>query len=105
MTVTASAVATVRELTAGRVFLGFGVGASGPANVGMQPVTVPEFEANLLSLKQLLRGEPVRIGRHEAKCLFPCGEIPIYIATRAPQVMKLACRLTAGFIHAGTADR
>ena len=36
LTVTASAMATLHELTQGRVFLGFGVGASGPANVGIQ---------------------------------------------------------------------
>lgn len=104
LTVTASAMATLHELTAGRVFLGFGVGASGPANVGMQPVTVTEFEANIVSLKRLLRGERVQFNGTEAQCLFPCGEIPIYIGTRAPQVMKMACRLTAGFIHAGASD-
>jgi alkanesulfonate monooxygenase SsuD/methylene tetrahydromethanopterin reductase-like flavin-dependent oxidoreductase (luciferase family) len=104
LTVTASAMATLHELTAGRVFLGFGVGASGPANVGMQPVTATEFEANILTLKQLLRGEPVEFNGTEVKCLFPCGEIPIYIGTRAPRVMKMACRLTAGFIHAGASD-
>ncbi|MGZ8427433.1 MAG: LLM class flavin-dependent oxidoreductase, partial [Candidatus Binatia bacterium] len=104
LTVTASAMATLHELTAGRVFLGFGIGASGPANVGMQPVTVTEFEANIVNLKRLLRGEPVQFNGTEAQCLFPCGEIPIYIGTRAPQVMKMACRLTAGFIHAGASD-
>ncbi len=104
LTVTASAMATLHELTQGRVFLGFGVGASGPANVGMKPVSASEFEANILSLKQLLRGEPVEFNGTKAKCLFPCGEIPIYIGTRAPQVMKIACRLTAGFIHAGASD-
>ena len=104
LTVTASAMATLHELTSGRVFLGFGVGASGPANVGMQAVTVTEFEADIVSLKQLLRGEPVEFNGTAAKCLFPCGEIPIYIGTRAPQVMKMACRLTAGFIHAGASD-
>ncbi|MGZ8445742.1 MAG: LLM class flavin-dependent oxidoreductase, partial [Candidatus Binatia bacterium] len=104
LTVTASAMATLHELTAGRVFLGFGIGASGPANVGMQPVTVTEFEANIVNLKRLLRGEPVQFNGTEAQCLFPCGEIPIYIGTRAPQVMKMACRLTGGFIHAGASD-
>ncbi|MGZ9143483.1 MAG: LLM class flavin-dependent oxidoreductase, partial [Candidatus Binatia bacterium] len=104
LTVTASAMATLHELTAGRVFLGFGIGASGPANVGMQPVTVTEFEANIVNLKRLLRGEPVQFNGTEAQCLFPCGEIPIYIGTRAPQVMRMACRLTAGFIHAGASD-
>lgn len=101
ITVTASAMATLHELTGGRVFLGFGVGASGPANIGMKPVSVDQLEANVVTLQRLFRGEAVEINGREAKCLFPCGEMPIYIGTRAPQVMKMACRLTAGFIHAG----
>lgn len=104
LTVTASAMATLHELTQGRVMLGFGVGASGPANIGMKPASVSEFEANIKNLQQLLRGESVRFNGTEVKCLFPSGDIPIYIGTRAPQVMKLACRLTAGFIHAGASD-
>ena len=104
LTVTASAMATLHELTQGRVFLGFGVGASGPANVGIKPVSADDLAANILGLKQLLRGESVEFNGTQAKCLFPCGEIPIYIGTRAPEIMKLACRLTAGFIHAGASD-
>ena len=104
LTVTASAMATLHELTQGRVMLGFGVGASGPANIGMKPASVSEFEENIKNLQQLLRGESVKFNGTEVRCLFPCGDIPIYIGTRAPQVMKVACRLTAGFIHAGASD-
>lgn len=101
VTVTASAMATLHELTGGRVFLGFGVGSSGPANIGMKPVTADDLEANIRILQSLFSGETIRIGARDVKCLFPCGEIPIYIGTRAPQVMKMACRRTAGFIHSG----
>jgi alkanesulfonate monooxygenase SsuD/methylene tetrahydromethanopterin reductase-like flavin-dependent oxidoreductase (luciferase family) len=101
ITVTASAMATLHELTGGRVFLGFGVGASGPANIGTKPLNPAELEASILTLRGLLRGESVEIGGRSVKCLFPCGEIPIYIGTRAPQIMQMACRLTSGFIHAG----
>jgi alkanesulfonate monooxygenase SsuD/methylene tetrahydromethanopterin reductase-like flavin-dependent oxidoreductase (luciferase family) len=31
--------------------------------------------------------------------------MPIYIGTRAPQVMKMACRIADGVIHAGAVDR
>jgi alkanesulfonate monooxygenase SsuD/methylene tetrahydromethanopterin reductase-like flavin-dependent oxidoreductase (luciferase family) len=101
ITVTASAMATLHEVAEGRVFLGFGVGASGPANIGMKPVGVEELTGNIQILQKLFRGETVQIGGREVKCLFPCGEMPIYIGTRAPQVMKTACALTAGFIHSG----
>ena len=105
ITVTASAMATLHELTQGRVFLGFGVGASGPGNIGMKPVSVEELAENIEVLKQLWRGENVTTAGKEVRCLYPCGTIPIYIGTRAPQVMKMACRIADGLIYAGAVDR
>jgi 5,10-methylenetetrahydromethanopterin reductase len=104
ITVTASAIATLHELTEGRAFLGFGVGATGPGNIGMKPVTVKELEECIEVLKQLFRGGTVKLAGRDVRCLFPCGEVPIYIGTRAPQVMKMACRLANGFIHAGSIE-
>ena len=104
ITVTASAMATLHELTDGRVFCGFGVGASGPGNIGMKPVSAADLENVIATLKKLWRGETVTIGDKEARCLFPCGSMPIYIGTRAPQVMKMACRIADGIIHAGAID-
>lgn len=101
ITVTASAMATLQELTGGRAFLGFGVGASGPANIGLKPIGVDELEESIVVLQKLFRGESVEINGREAKCLFPCGEMPIHIGTRAPQVMNMACRVADGFIHSG----
>jgi alkanesulfonate monooxygenase SsuD/methylene tetrahydromethanopterin reductase-like flavin-dependent oxidoreductase (luciferase family) len=101
LTVTASAVATLNELTGGRAFLGFGVGATGPGNIGMKPHTVAELEEDIIFLKKLLAGETVRIGGRDARCLFPAPNMPIYIGTRAPQGMKITCRLTDGFVYTG----
>jgi 5,10-methylenetetrahydromethanopterin reductase len=99
--VTASAMATLYELTEGRAFLGFGVGATGPGNIGMKPHTVAELEQDIIFLKRLLAGETVRIGGRYARCLFPAADVPIYIGTRAPQGMKITCRLTDGFVYTG----
>jgi len=104
ITVTASAMATLHELTGGRVFLGFGVGASGPGNIGMKPVSVEELADDIEVVKKLWRGNSVTIAGKEVRCLFPCGAMPIYIGTRAPLVMKMACRIADGIIHAGAVD-
>jgi 5,10-methylenetetrahydromethanopterin reductase len=104
ITVTASAMATLHELAQGRVFLGFGVGASGPGNIGMKPVSVDTLAKNIDIVKKLWRGDSVNMDGKEVRCLFPCGSMPIYIGTRAPQVMKLACRIADGIIHAGAVD-
>ena len=61
ITVTASAMATLHELTGGRVFLGFGVGASGPANIGMKPVSPAELEDLIAILNRLCRGDSVHL--------------------------------------------
>src|SRR5688572_25686119 len=51
-TVTASAIATLNELTEGRAFLGFGVGATGPGNIGMKPVAIPDLEKEIVRIKK-----------------------------------------------------
>ncbi len=104
LTVTASAMATLHELTQSRVFFGFGVGASGPGNVGIKPVSAEELEEDIEIVKKLWRGDSVTIAGKEVRCLFPCGAMPIYVGTRAPQVMKMACRIADGIIHAGAVD-
>lgn len=104
ITVTASAMATLHELTQGRVFLGFGVGASGPGNIGMKPVSADELAEYIETVKKLWRGDSVTIAGKEVRCLFPCGSMPIYVGTRAPQVMKMAGRIADGIIHAGAID-
>ena len=104
LTVTASAMATLNELTEGRAFLGFGVGATGPGNIGMKPHTVAELEADIILLKQILAGETVTMNGVDVRCLFPAPGVPLYIGTRAPQGMKITCRLADGFVYTGEFD-
>jgi 5,10-methylenetetrahydromethanopterin reductase len=101
LSVTASAMATLYELTEGRAFLGFGVGATGPGNIGINPHTVAQLQEDIDLLKRLLAGETVNIGGREARCLFPAAQVPVYIGTRAPQGMKMTCRLGDGFVYTG----
>ena len=101
LTVTASAMATLNELTEGRAFLGFGVGATGPGNIGMKPHTVPELAEDIILLRKLLAGETVKMGGADVRCLFPAPGVPIFIGTRAPQGMKITCRLADGFVYTG----
>jgi 5,10-methylenetetrahydromethanopterin reductase len=104
LTVTASAIATLNELSENRAFLGFGVGATGPGNIGMKPVSIPELEENIITLAKLFVGETVNLRGKDVHCLFPPGRVPIYIGTRATQVMKIACRLADGLIYTGETE-
>jgi len=102
LTVTASAMATLNELAPGRAILGIGVGATGPENIGMKPVSVEEFGAAVELLKKLLAGEEVFLNGRKVRCVFAAGaKIPIYLGTRAPSVMKLAAELGDGIVYTG----
>jgi 5,10-methylenetetrahydromethanopterin reductase len=101
LSITAAAMATLHELTDGRAFLGFGVGATGPGNIGMKPHAVAQLEEDISLLKKLLAGESVQIGGRDARCVFSAGKVPIYVGTRAPQGMKTTCRLADGFVYTG----
>ncbi len=102
LTVTASAMATLNELAPGRVLLGFGVGATGPGNIGMKPITIDELEEALKNLKQLLAGDAIQMNGRKVQCVFASGpKVPIYVGTLAPKVMKIVAALGDGIIYTG----
>jgi 5,10-methylenetetrahydromethanopterin reductase len=102
LTVTTSAMATLAELAPGRAVLGIGVGATGPENIGMKPITSEELGNALRVLSQLLAGESVEMNGRQVHCVFAGGaKIPIYLGTRAPAVMRLAAEFGDGIVYTG----
>lgn len=94
--VTAAAVAAIDEVSGGRAFLGYGVGA-GLEAVGVEPVRpVASLRAATAQVRALLDGEAVgegttATGVHPAQLrLPPRRRVPIAIGTRSPQVARLA---------------
>ena len=82
--------------------LGIGVGATGPGNIGMHPLTIEEMGTAVRMLRQLLDGESVQINKRQVQCVFAAKpRIPIYIGTRAPKIMRLAAELGDGIIYTG----
>jgi 5,10-methylenetetrahydromethanopterin reductase len=102
LTVTASAMATLAELVPGRAILGIGVGATGPENIGMKPLTIEEMERALRLLRRLLAGDTVEMNGRPVQCVFAAGpSMPIYLGTRAPKIMRLAAELGDGIVYTG----
>ena len=99
-TVTASAFATLQDITGGRMIMGIGRGDSARRTIGLKPVPVGEFERSLQTIRSLVRGEPVHwndvdIELGWAKELPP---VPVYVAGYGPKVLAIAGRRADGVI-------
>src|SRR5436190_15834735 len=58
-TVTASAFATLQDVSTGRMIMGIGRGDSARRTIGLQPVKVAEFESAIAVIRDLLHGRRV----------------------------------------------
>ena len=103
---TAMAIATLDEISAGRAVLGLGAGVSGFAELGIQPRRPPRAIREAISLiRALLQGEQVdftgevisfRNGPLSFAPLRP--EIPIYVASNGPLGQRVAGAVADGVI-------
>jgi probable F420-dependent oxidoreductase len=99
-TVTASAFATLQDISNGRMIVGIGRGDSARRVIGQQPVKVAEFEAACRMLRDLMNGRPVEWNGTELELEWAKGrpEIPLYIAGYGPKVLSIAGRVADGVI-------
>src|SRR5262245_46723529 len=99
-TVTASAYATLQQISNGRMVMGIGRGDSSMRVVGLPPVRVEEFEASLPMIKDLMNGRKVEWRDREQHLEWATGqpEIPMYVAGYGPRALKVAGRHGDGII-------
>jgi probable F420-dependent oxidoreductase len=98
-TVTASAMATLQEISGGRMELGIGRGDSAQRVLGRSPVSIEHLERACAQIRDLaagreidLDGTPVRIPWSEG------SELPVWIAAYGPKALRLAGRVADGVI-------
>lgn len=84
LSVTAGAVATLHELTGGRIVLGMGAGGSAVLGAGLRPATIARLEATIERLREVLDGRGV--------------QVPIFLAAGGPRALHVAGRLADGVI-------
>jgi probable F420-dependent oxidoreductase len=91
-TVTASAYATLQQISNGRMVMGIGRGDSSMRVVGLPPVRVEEFETSLPMIKDLMNGRRVEWRDREQQLEWATGqpEIPMYVAGYGPRALKVA---------------
>jgi probable F420-dependent oxidoreductase len=99
-TVTASAYATLHDISNGRMVMGIGRGDSSRRVVGLQPVKVAEFERSLRMMKDLMNGRAVEWNGKELELTWAKGrpDIPLYVAGYGPRALAVAGRVGDGVI-------
>lgn len=99
LSVTASAVATLDELSGGRAVLGISVGDSALRTEGLEPATVAAFERAVDLVRRMMAGQEVAVpdgGR--PRITFGRRPMPIYVAATGPRMLDLAGRIADGVI-------
>jgi probable F420-dependent oxidoreductase len=99
-TVTASAFATLQDISGGRMVMGIGRGDSARRVIGQEPVKVAEFEQAVAMIRDLMNGRAVRWNDTDVEIKWAKGmpPIPLYVAGYGPKVLSIAGRLADGVI-------
>lgn len=101
-TVTASAMVSLSELSGGRAHLGIGIGATGPENIGLKPVSLAHLEGTIKLIRTLVSGETVDLHGKKVQCVYASGaKIPIYVAATSARTQQAAARWADGIICGG----
>jgi probable F420-dependent oxidoreductase len=103
-TVTASAFATLQDISGGRMIMGIGRGDSARRTIGLQPVKVGEFERSVRTIRDLLHGRKVDWNDTEVELTWlhgldePLPPVPVYVAGYGPKVLAIAGRVADGVV-------
>lgn len=100
LSVTASAHATLQEISGGRMVLGLGRGDSAVHMVGLEPEKMAAFEHGVVAIRELANGRPVTLRGLELRLPWAAGrpEIPLYVAAYGPKALAVAGRVADGVI-------
>jgi len=99
VTVTASALATLNEITGGRMDLGIGRGDSARRVMGKKPTTVAYMEECCRIIRALTAGEKVTLDGTEIQMDWAThGPVPIWVAGYGPMALAAAGRVADGII-------
>lgn len=98
LTVTASAMATLNEISGGRMVLGMGRGDSARRVIGKPPVTVAHMEEACRTIKDLAEGREIDYEGTPTQLKWATGTLPIWVAAYGPKALRCAGRVADGLI-------
>ena len=98
--VTASAHATLQDISDGRIVMGIGRGDSAVRVMGRKPTPIALFEQRLAMIKDFMNGRPVEWEGTEIQLKWAQDkpEIPLYVAAYGPRALGVAGRVGDGVI-------
>jgi probable F420-dependent oxidoreductase len=98
-TVTASAMATLNEISGGRMEMGIGRGDSAQRVLGRTPVSVAVLERACGTIRDLAEGREVDIDGIAVQLKWSQGRrLPVWVAAYGPQALRCAGRVADGLI-------
>jgi probable F420-dependent oxidoreductase len=98
-TVTAAAMATLNEISGGRMELGIGRGDSAQRVLGRGPVTVAALEQACQEIRDLAEGREVDLDGTPVQLKWSEGHpLPVWVAAYGPQALRCAGRVADGRI-------
>jgi probable F420-dependent oxidoreductase len=98
VTVTASALATLNEISGGRMVMGIGRGDSARRVIGKPPVTVERLEEACRTIKDLAEGREVNYEGTATQLKWAGGTLPVWVAAYGPKALRTAGRVADGLI-------
>ena len=98
-TVTAAAMATLNEISGGRMELGIGRGDSAQRVLGRDPVSVTALEHACHTIRDLAEGREVEFEGTAVQLKWSEGRrLPVWVAAYGPQALRCAGRVADGLI-------
>jgi 5,10-methylenetetrahydromethanopterin reductase len=88
--VSAAAIASLDHVSNGRAVLGIGAGHSGTRNIGLGKSRAADLGEGARFIKQLLRGEPAKLGEASAHLPWVKHAPPVFLAASHPKTLAAA---------------
>jgi 5,10-methylenetetrahydromethanopterin reductase len=100
--VTASAIASLNELSSGRAFLGISTGDSAVHNLELQPARLAYLKEYIQAVHALLAGQTHVYQGHRIHVRWAQDQVPVLMAAEGPRTLRLAGEVAdAVLVHTG----
>lgn len=95
---TASAIASIDDLSGGRAILGLGTGDSSLLNISAPPATVQQARTAVETLQQLFRGQTVPTNGGSMHVRWVKRPVPVWLAAEGPRMLDMSGAVADGVL-------